>query len=1008
MPQITINNCAGRFVQQNSFTTPDGAFEKLLNVNCVKDQMAISRRGFDKKVDAEVFRRGNAMVEYLDRIFISEADRLQLVSADRLGVAQFADTDSLWSIAAGTRPYFTKANGNLYATTASGVLKVESLVANIMKSGIAKGLDLNIEALITGGSDLFPIDSQVGYRCLFGRLDANNNKVIGAPTEFAIASNPYINDAAATAAGTTITVTSTAHGLTNGDLITTTDGKDSAGTAQAMLNRTATAITYINANSFSFVASSAPGGVAPYTVDWGVEKNLGLQFTIPTDCLSTEFFYQVYRTDFTSAATVDPLESTLQLVYEANLTALEISVGVVQFSDTVDAIFKGAYLYTNPNTGEGIAQANDPPPFADDIAQFSNMVLYANTKTKHQLSLDLVSVSNLVGNILRFDFSDATARQYTGNTVSGVVDFVVTSTGTTSQNIAATARSLCETINQDPFSKVVAYYVSDVGGVPGKMIFEAKEFDISFELSVVSAVISDNFQPIVPELATDALDSTNADEPNAIYVSKVNEPEAVPALNKFYVGPKTSEILRIVPLRETLLVITEVGVYGVRGDSPGGLAVQLIDNTVICKAKNSVQVVNNECYFLSNQGVVACSETSVRVVSRQIEPLLTSIFGNPYYEQFTSAIGYESEHLYILGTLAPNTSPVELSETPTTALIDSDGFAFVTFSTAVSSVVVGDSVVVSGFSGALSALNGTFPVVDIDDDTIQFWVDGAATGSASAVGTEFSSIAQNEVHVYNIVSNRWSHWDSYFIDGVVASTDDKLLLIHPYELLGVERKNFNNLDYCDESTTVAILVVASDGLSCTVDLSPTTDGLRCEAGDALVVDGVVYTCDTATPVDATTDEVTFRTAVNFDDGASATLYKSIDHDIITAPLTAGDVSRWKFYSEFQAAFRTQSCRNVEVSFIGNSASESTAETWESEVLSGWGQLPFGQFAFGLGDSTNLVLTTDPAENVRVIVPKSHARSSWIKARLRHRRASEAFDMQSFSYRTRAYGPRVGA
>jgi len=994
MPQITINNCAGLYVQQNSFTAPDGALEKALNIVCKQDQMAISRRGVEEKTGVVLTRDGNALVEYLDRYFSSEENLFSLIAADLTSKAALTDTDSLWSITKGTRPYFAKANGNLYATTASGVLKIESTSATIRKAGIPPALDLSITLSLNAG--IQTPNTAIAYRILFGRLDANFNKVQGAPSELTTIQNTLNETKAWTSPPTTtITVTSVAHGLSASDTIVISVSIITAGNSQTGMNGTFLVASTPTADTFTYTATSAPSNTAG-TLSWGVFKKPTLSFSIPADALSTEHFFQIYRGSMSATSATTPLED-LQLVFEANISSAEVTAKTVSFADTIDDIFKAGFCYTNPNTGEGILQANNPPPLADDIANFNDMLLYANAKTKYRLSIGLIATTSLSGNTFKVT-SNAATRTYTGALAENIaaLEFLVSATGTASQKIAATAKSLCKVINRDASSNVVAYYVSGIDGVPGKFVLESKRFDRNFTITVGNSAISGNFQPTLPTSGT-TVTGMNDDEPNAVYISKVKEGEAVPLTNKIFVGPKTSEILRIVPLRETCLVITEVGVYGIRGSSPETLTVQLIDNTVICKAKNSVAVLNNECFFISNQGVVASSENSVRIVSRAIEPLINAVLGNTYFEQFTKAVAYESDHLYIIGTLAPNTSATTTSETPSTASITSN-VATVVFSSAVTSIVAGNTVVITAMEGGLTPLNGTFRVLSVSGSSITFYVNNGNVGSASASSATIKEVSQNEIYVYNVPSNRWSQWNTYFDDAIVSSITDNLLFVKASGVLGVERKNFNNLDYTDQSYSLTIGAVAGDGLSTTA----TTAG-AVEAGDAFVISDIIYTVDSVSG-----STYTFRTAVNFSNGATGTHYKYIEHNIVTSPLTAGDVSRFKFFSEFQSVFRTQSCRNIAVSFSSNNTVESQVTTWESENLSGWGQLPFGFFAFGLGDATNLVLTTQPNENVRTIIPKECTRAAWIQARLLHKRAAEGFDLQSFAYRARAFGPRVGS
>jgi len=82
-------------------------------------------------------------------------------------------------------------------------------------------------------------------------------------------------------------------------------------------------------------------------------------------------------------------------VYEAGLTAADIIAGVVEIEDVTPESFRanGTPLYTNALSGQGILQANDRPPIAKDIALFKNSTFYANTKTTHNLQINILGVS---------------------------------------------------------------------------------------------------------------------------------------------------------------------------------------------------------------------------------------------------------------------------------------------------------------------------------------------------------------------------------------------------------------------------------------------------------------------------------------------------------------------------------------------------------------------------------------------------------------------------------------
>lgn len=126
-----------------------------------------------------------------------------------------------------------------------------------------------------------------------------------------------------------------------------------------------------------------------------------LDITIP-DGITIDHFYQVYRSSVAEATGASVLSTDvfpsdeLQQVYEAFPSQAEIDAGTLTIEDIVLDTFRGASLYTNAQSGEGILQANDLPPFALDINRFKNTIFYANTRTHHKLNLSLLGVSNMI------------------------------------------------------------------------------------------------------------------------------------------------------------------------------------------------------------------------------------------------------------------------------------------------------------------------------------------------------------------------------------------------------------------------------------------------------------------------------------------------------------------------------------------------------------------------------------------------------------------------------------
>jgi len=141
---------------------------------------------------------------------------------------------------------------------------------------------------------------------------------------------------------------------------------------------------------------------------------------------------------------------------------------------------------------------------------------------------------------------------------------------------------------------------------------------------------------------------------NRIYFSKYQEHEAVPLLNYIDIGSRDQEILRIVQLRESLFILKEDGVYRLAGD-PGANPtwdVGAFDTTAIIKAPDTAITLGNQCYFLSNQGIMQLNESSIQSISRPIDnkimPLITT---NPNLPSLSFSVSYESDKSFLMWTV---------------------------------------------------------------------------------------------------------------------------------------------------------------------------------------------------------------------------------------------------------------------------------------------------------------------------------------------------------------------
>jgi hypothetical protein len=393
----------------------------------------------------------------------------------------------------------------------------------------------------------------------------------------------------------------------------------------------------------------------------GGSRNVILTTYLPSEVIAGDIL-QFYRTEQVSGTTDDTSGDEMGLVYQHAVVSADVSAGYVTFTDSVTDELRGATLYTSPSQ-EGIAQANDRPPLCKDLALYkSNYMLYANTTTKQRLFVTLVGTSGLSGKTITL--GGVTYNFGASEIVSGggSPQALVSATGVAAVDIDLTARSLVRVINRYASNTTVyAYYLTGPGDLPGQIMVEEKGIGASaFTVQASDTTISGMFFPAPPVGTTNTQStSSNTQQKNAVYYSKSQQPEHVPLLNYLLVGPANKEILRIVSLRDSAIVIKEDGVYRITGETPQSFTVVPVDLTVYCKSADSVCVLANQVFMLSNQGVVSISENGVQVISREIEPEINPLLTVAALDDYTVGVAYESERSYFLSTISTTTDTVQ-------------------------------------------------------------------------------------------------------------------------------------------------------------------------------------------------------------------------------------------------------------------------------------------------------------------------------------------------------------
>jgi len=401
----------------------------------------------------------------------------------------------------------------------------------------------------------------------------------------------------------------------------------------------------LGAPSSRITVSNTSGTTANVTVTFQVPKEIQLA--------PTSFFFQVYRGNASPNLITVP-DDEMALVFE------DVCTGAVTqtITDITPDSLKGAALYTNQGQ-DGILQSNYRPPWCTDICTFKQFAFYANTRTFQTANVTLIAAGAtngpdaiIPGDTITFSASDGptftlTATAGVNNLALG--QFQVSNTSNPGVDIQVTASNIALVANAFATNTfLAAYYTSTDNELPGKLRFDRLSLTVSdFTITVSRPASWEQSMPIV---------STNETRPNRIYFSKFNQPEAVPIVNYVDVGSANAPINRIVPLRDGVMVLKQDGVFRISNAAPP-FTVTPIDYNVRILADNTAAELDNKVYFLSDQGVVALSDSDAQIMSFVLDKTIienTSPTLYPNLRAVAWGISYQSDRKYIL--FMPNTS----------------------------------------------------------------------------------------------------------------------------------------------------------------------------------------------------------------------------------------------------------------------------------------------------------------------------------------------------------------
>lgn len=636
MAQIIDLFCRGLKTHANPLNLPPGSLVTATNCVIDKENVIEPARG-QKEFGSALSAAPKKMFGYKDRVIAHFGTTLGYYSAD--GVTK-TDYSGSYAAPTGWKMKAAMANRNFYFTTTGGVKKLDALAGPVMSAGAPRGLDGT--AALSGASGFLANNTSVAYRVVWGYKDANQNLILGAPSERILVSN---------SAGATRDVSLT---FTIPDGITTAwfyqiyrSGPSAASTSEAndelqivlegnpsSAQITAKSVTVVDATPDSLRGASlytngSQEGIAqantapPLAKDVTVFKDMTLYFNTEGPQRYTINLLAVGSDDFGFFDVTGDTHSNTTLDNLSSMTGIAVGQLV---------------------TGAGIP---------------------ANTTVTvvgpgSQVTLSQAATATAAGVAVRFrDRITLDGVDYWANSTFSTASryFIVTTGGTPAANIAATARSLVALVNQYASSALYGFYLSGYDDLPGQMLFEDRS--VGGAAWYVTSSKGAAFSPSLQNTGTNNVSSSDAKK-NGIYVSKSGQPEAVPLLNYYTAGSADEDILRGIALRDAVFVHKSDGIFRITGDSPNNLQVTLFDSTAKLLAEDSAVAFNNQIHAMTDQGAAAISDSGVQITSRDIEKDLIALFSSQYTNAAAACFGvaYESERKYLLWTVSSTSDTV--------------------------------------------------------------------------------------------------------------------------------------------------------------------------------------------------------------------------------------------------------------------------------------------------------------------------------------------------------------
>lgn len=730
----------------------------------------------------------------------------------------------------------------------------------------------------------------------------------------------------------------------------------------------------------------------------GGTRDVALNFSLPSG-ITTSHFYQIYRSGMSTGVSVEPNDE-LQLVVEKNPTSGEVSALEVNYTDATPESLRGATLYTSPSQ-EGIAQANEPPPLARDIAFYKGHVLYANTISKHRLNITMISVGGSSGVTAAVAASlvvqDLTYTADTAGTGGNAITIAYTTGGTAGAEVVSvvgnaisvqiesgvsTATQIKTAVDASgPASALVNVTVSGTGSnaqtapvAATNLAGGRNDTTITIAGTVYTGKSSETVASGFFQVTTGGTPAANIDATARSLVKVINRYSSNTLVYAYYLTGYNDLPGQI--------LVEERGIGGsafVATSSDGSAFSPTIPSAGSTYTSTN-EATKNRLYIAKQQRPEAV-------------PLLNYLdFGSANADILRvialrdSVFILKDDGIFRMTGETINDFRGTLFDSTTTLIAEETAVAFNN-----QVFMFSDQAVV-----AISEAGVQIMSRQIEADLLQLttytnfsttaWACGYESDRKYILGvvTESGDTYTTQIFVYNALTVSWTRWAREMSCGLVLGRDNKLYMGSDdpdSKYIYQERKNFVASDNADEELPVTIVSSSGDE----VEVTSTTGlvvgwQLAQLSGNTVKRSSKILSIDDATHI-TVDDELSWE-------AGDATAFAPIPEMVTYAPIHGGIPGIVKHFSYASAMFSNVDFDELTMIFTSDMQVSEDEVVLQPQREGPWGLFPWGGVAWG-GAQARL-------QPIPTLVPLEKARCNWLNVTLEHSQALSRFALTGIS------------